>query len=174
MPILKMKMCEIIDRVSEIPDTEDCYIISVTGLNDKPLIPYEDEPGIMLGHILWAPQVDCVYQAKEAVRHYDRDKDAGGYQEDKDSWNYYWNRNNVYVTFQYGEGVPQTPSGTPMLTHVIKYDYCTQCLRQCGYIIEDCPDRRLTAMVDDIQEGRYVSHHLDAYETWHRNKRKLK
>jgi hypothetical protein len=64
VPILKMKMCEIIDRIDEIPDTEDCYIISVTGPNDKPLI---HEPWIALGHILWAPKVVCVYQAKGRV-----------------------------------------------------------------------------------------------------------
>jgi hypothetical protein len=104
---------------------------------------------------------------------YNQRKDEESYQEDKDSWNCYWNRRNVYVTFQYGEGVIKTPSGTPMLPHILKYDYCTQCLKKVDATVEDCLDRRFTSMAEDTKEGKDISHHIDAYETWHRNKRRL-
>ena len=70
MPTLKMKMCEIIDRVSEIPDTEDCYIISVTGPNDRPLIPYEDAPGIEISahnmnRFPWASELACRHNRRQ-------------------------------------------------------------------------------------------------------------
>jgi hypothetical protein len=192
MPGVVVPLHELLERVKDVPDVDDCYLVGIW----SDVIPEGDaeavEHGVFPPTPLRADKFDALTSAREG---------------DEDGWEYQWGwdgepgdgdrvrvgcntptvRHPIYLRFRWGEGVPGVVvDGIEMLPHVEavveasykdrfgkpvlhRLELCDYCDAQITGTVSDCPGRRLHALAEAVAEGHRsaAEMHAQAVDMWH-------